>query len=93
MTARYKFPAMVLGLLLSAPAGAAESDSTAAGCQQLMAMAQRFSAHREQLQLQLTQTLSRTGNDMAHELAPAMRRLGERLQALAQRLEQPPATE
>lgn len=93
MTARYKLPAMVLGLLLSAPAGAAESDSTATDCQQLMAMAQRFSAHREQLQLQLTQAFSRAGDDMAHELAPAMRRLGEQLQALARRLEPPPATE
>lgn len=85
---------LVLGTALAPTAHAADTESTAAaGCEQLMTAAQQFGAQVQQLQQQLTQTFAATGDDMARELAPAMRRLGEQLQTLAQRLERPGVAE
>ena len=94
MAKRYYSSILLLGTLLSPSANAADAESTAAaGCEQLVTAAQQFGAQVQQLQQQLTQTFATTGDDMARELAPTMRRLGEQLQALAQRLERPGVTE
>lgn len=93
MAKRNSLLIVLLGTLLAPSAHAAGTESAAAGCEQLVTAAQQFGAQVQQLQQHLTQTFAATGDDMARELAPAMRRLGEQLQTLAQRLERPSVAE
>lgn len=91
MAARNMLPAVFyIGMALSPAANAGEPDAAPrldGACQQLMDTAAHLNAQLQRVQLQLSQALTASGAELARELAPAMRRAGDRLQALAQQLE------